>query len=542
MKLLFAGVFLLLAALPGASADSTDGWRVFYENGFRPVEVNTWQSSRTRSEKTEEGLRIVDATTEKDSGRLYSMPWKVPAQGAEAQARVRCIACSAPWGVSLSVADGVHEEGVTLYPDRVELSNARVSVPFVTTDRFHTYRIRFGGTDIQVWADGQLLIDGKGKFTAPAYGARSQLSFGAGSSAATGEAIWQSVRYRGAKVTERSGFTAPKALGLAIQVGKTISILPNQTYTSLFKLADGSLVVGNRRSHDGGKHWTEGAAIHTGAYQFPDGEVVQLGFTTRGDARPGYFRSTLARFKNAAAVPVQEEALFRIPEATGGTGDNGEHFEGPCADHAIVPIHDGSLLAALYGYFKSDTVLCPTFPAEWKLYKYRTFVARSTDRGKTWQYLSTVAYDPSVGLESFCEPDLLRLPNGEILCFMRTGGSGGKYTPLYLSRSRDDGKHWSKPKPIADRGVWPNACRMHSGILACTYGRPGNWLCFSTDGGVKWQGHFCFYEGQTSSYNTVEEVAPDTLLVVYDRQNIGADGNAHGGMAGTYVTVKRLKR
>ena len=186
-------------------------------------------------------------------------------------------------------------------------------------------------------------------------------------------------------------------------------------------------------------------------------------------------------------------------------------------------LRDGSLLAAMYGQFKTDRVPVPTMPGVWKCFKYRTFVVRSTDGGKTWEYLATVAYDPRVGLESFCEADLLTLPGGEILCFMRTGGSGGKHTPLYLSRSGDDGKSWSTPQPIADRGVWPNVCRMQSGVLAVTYGRPDNWLAFSRDDGKTWIGHFSFYQGPTTSYNSLAEVAPGKLLVVYDRAGLDAN-------------------
>ena len=142
-------------------------------------------------------------------------------------------------------------------------------------------------------------------------------------------------------------------------------------------------------------------------------------------------------------------------------------------------------------------------------------------------------------MESFCEADLLTLPGGEILCFMRTGGNGGKHTPLYLSRSTDDGKTWSTPQPIADRGVWPNACRMRSGVIVCTYGRPANWLAFSLDDGRTWTGHFCFYNGPTTSYNSVEEIAPDVLLVVYDRRQLDPDGNLRPEIVGTTVTLKR---
>ena len=267
---------------------------------------------------------------------------------------------------------------------------------------------------------------------------------------------------------------------------------------------------------------------------------MQLGFNTHATDHPGVFRADLIRSKDNGLAIQRETALLTIPDATGGTGDDGKRYDGPSCDHAIVGLSDGSILAGMYGYFKTDKVLCPTFPKEWNFYRYRTFVVYSTDRGRTWKYRATVAYDPTVGLESFCEPDLLRLPNGEILCFMRTGGSGGKHTPLYMNRSTDDGKTWSKPVPIADRGVWPCACRMKSGILVVTYGRPGNWLAFSLDNGRTWTGHFCYYEGGlTTSYNSVEEVAPGRLLVVYDRSAMNNDGNLERDIVGTYFTVKR---
>jgi hypothetical protein len=80
---------------------------------------------------------------------------------------------------------------------------------------------------------------------------------------------------------------------------------------------------------------------------------------------------------------------------------------------------------------------------------------------------------------------------------------------------------------------------MKNGIIVCTYGRPGNWLCFSLDDGHTWAGHFCFFDGSTTSYNSVEEVSPDTLLVVYDRQVLDDTGNMAQAVVGTYFTVKR---
>ena len=78
-----------------------------------------------------------------------------------------------------------------------------------------------------------------------------------------------------------------------------------------------------------------------------------------------------------------------------------------------------------------------------------------------------------------------------------------------------------------------------AGVLVCTYGRPGNWLTFSLDDGLTWTGQFCFYSGPTTSYNSVEEVAPDVLLVVYDRRQLDADGTLRPETVGTTVTLRR---
>ena len=143
-----------------------------------------------------------------------------------------------------------------------------------------------------------------------------------------------------------------------------------------------------------------------------------------------------------------------------------------------------------------------------------------------------------------------RLPGGDLVCVMRTGGNLPKWYPLYAARSSDEGRTWSKPEPFTDRGVWPNLCVATNGVIACTYGREGNWLVFSTDNGKTWQGAFCFYKGlnfgDSSSYNTVLEVSPGMLLVVYDRLVEGGDPKANvwvqkdqSEIVGTFLSVKK---
>jgi hypothetical protein len=510
-----------------------------YESGRWEKDVQAWIGDGTRSRRTADGLLVADTSPKGGSGRFYWLNWNAdPRQGAAVEARVRAVACSQPWGVAIMASDGVHEEGLTIYPNRLQLENAKRSVDFDAAGAPHTYRLEIKGTDVRLLADGILLLDGAGKFTTPAQGTppRNQCGFGCGASTATGEAVWQWVKYQG-NVSPPATPTMPRVPGFKVTIGETIEIVPGAVYTSLFKFRDGRLAVGDRHSGDGGKTWTKGHPLGAGAFEFPDGEIISPGFNTK-KLQEGVFAVPLARSTDGGKTFRSEQARLNIPEGTGGTGDDGKHYEGPCVDHAIVRLRDGSLLMGMYGYFKTDTVLCPAFPPEWKLYKYRTWVMRSTDRGRTWDYRATVAYDPAVGAESFCEPDLLTLPNGDILCFLRTGGSPPKYvTPLYMGVSKDDGKSWSKPMPIADRGVWPSACRMRNGLLAVTYGRPDNWLAFSRDEGRTWIGHFCFYQGSTTSYNSVEEIAPGKLLVVYDRSGLDPDGNQTSGTVGTLVNV-----
>jgi hypothetical protein len=532
-------LLLLALALP-LRAGADHPWQVFYEGGKWAPNATGWVGDGTHSKRTDEGLSVSDPSTEKGSGRMYQLNWQDdPARGAALEARVKAVACSQPWGSGLMVADGVHEESLTIYPDRLQLVNAKQAVPFDAAGGFHTYRLEIRGQDLKLFADGKELYDGAGKFTSPAQVTppRNQCGFGCGASAATGEATWQWVRFQ-SDLPERE---EPKMLdipGLKVELGDTVEIIPGAIYQSLFRFRDGRLAVGGWHSDDHGKTWRPGPGMGTNFLELPDGELLGLGFNTRKVA-DGVFEVPLLRSKDGGKTFAAGTARLNIPEGTGGTGDDGKYYEGPPVDHAMVQCRDGSLLAAMYGYFRTDTVLCPAFPPEWKLYKYRTWVMRSTDHGATWDYWATVAYDPEVGIESFCEADLLPLPNGDLLCFMRTGGSGGKYTPLYLATSHDDGKTWDKPRPIADRGVWPNACRMQNGVLVVTYGRLDNWLAFSLDDGKTWTGHTCFHQGPTTSYNSVEEVEPGRLLVVYDRQALDADGNMARGVVGLSVSVER---
>jgi hypothetical protein len=333
---------------------------------------------------------------------------------------------------------------------------------------------------------------------------------------------------------------------LDVSIAKQDTLLYEVAYPRFFKFPDGTLVVNDVVSEDGGKTWKTATPLPVDGAggsiaRLADGSVLALGFLTEkvGD---GKFRG--ARWVSTDSGRTWQgplDAIFYIPKAAGGTDDRGAKHTGPWVHRSIVELPDGDLIASMYGYFVGDTVPIPTFPREWNIYKYRTykyrtFVVRSTDGGATWKYLSTVAYDPTIGNESFCEPSLQLLPNHQILCVMRTGAE------LYQCRSSNWGQTWSRPESLGVPGVDPQLCLMENGVLACAYGRPGASIIFDeTATGRGWGQPTCVYDRPTSGYSCLEEIAPGVLLYVYDAQGVvEEEGSAPVNCArGAFITVVR---
>ena len=176
--------------------------------------------------------------------------------------------------------------------------------------------------------------------------------------------------------------------------------------------------------------------------------------------------------------------------------------------------------AAYYCYgdildFGNGELLCPlsaqvpsTKIKEGSRIGITTFFARSTDNGKSFHYLSHIAPEldgQPFGPEGFNEPTLKILPDGEIICLLRTSS----YTPLYQVRSNDRGETWSTPVSTGWPAVKPDLCLLENGLLACSSGR-GSYghpqithVMFSLDGrGERWEAPFVFHTGPGCSYTS----------------------------------------
>jgi len=215
-----------------------------------------------------------------------------------------------------------------------------------------------------------------------------------------------------------------------------------------------------------------------------------------------------------------------IPDLAVGYGDSGtaDSWGAGASGSGAVELDNGDILLPMYGQFKQDNSKLEYF-TNYDFFQYRTWVIVSHDGGKNFEYLSTVAdcqtYPFTPDGEGFCEAELLDLGGGHVLCAMRTQGHE-VYCPLYASHSYDYGKTWSTPEEIAPFGVLPRLYRMESGLILCVSGKWDNFFCISEDDGHTWSERYILSEndGQwdrgPSGYNSVFEVEPGVILIVYD--------------------------
>jgi hypothetical protein len=223
---------------------------------------------------------------------------------------------------------------------------------------------------------------------------------------------------------------------------------------------------------------------------------------------------------------VEETAQINIPgEVRWVTSERSDGTGGVLVFpwiHRIKIGPDGSL----WGYGHSLRVVDGTL-------QKKTVVQflHSRDNGRTWDLLNEIPYQPDPSAdkswdkrEGFTEPDITFLPDGSVLCLMRTTDGIG-IGPLYASRSTDNGKSWSKPSVFDDLGVWPVLLTLENGVTLASYGRTGFYIRATNDAaGKSWDSRITVVNpGQlhtdTCSYSDLIALNRHTALVVYSDFN-----------------------
>ena len=214
-----------------------------------------------------------------------------------------------------------------------------------------------------------------------------------------------------------------------------------------------------------------------------------------------------------------------IPGLTFGFGDSGNRHTGGASGWR--ELSNGDIYMTMYGQFRDDTTLCPYFQqwGKYDFYLYRTWAVVSHDKGKTWEYVGTIADCQTypiadVNAEGYCEADIEETSPGHLVCVLRTQGHE-VFSPMYVCHSDDFGKTWTKPEIFCDWGVLPKLLKMKDGTLVCCSGHWHTMLIFSDDDGKTWSEPFIvepcdgLWDKSATGYNSFYESRPGELTVIY---------------------------
>ena len=127
---------------------------------------------------------------------------------------------------------------------------------------------------------------------------------------------------------------------------------------------------------------------------------------------------------------------------------------------------------------------------------YSAEIFRSEDNGHSFKLYAHMEY-PADGSPDypylsggFSDNDFEFMADGSIVWFLRSAWfarTGYEWAPMYMSRSEDGGKTWTKPVPFAPTGIFPSMCTLTDGTTLLCYARPGVFVTGCNDGkGIEW--------------------------------------------------------
>lgn len=162
------------------------------------------------------------------------------------------------------------------------------------------------------------------------------------------------------------------------------------------------------------------------------------------------------------------------------------------------------------------------------------YVARSSDQGKTWGEPVVIAAKKGY---TFCEASIIKMPDGEMVCYMRENRGMGR--PIYKCISKDGGKTWEGPfETLMGSGHRPVAHLTKSGKVLITYRhQPGGT-------GVWAKNTFAYLESTGSALETDRAKQSGIILPLDHDRNPKSDGGYTGWVEtspGEFLMVNYIK-
>lgn len=197
------------------------------------------------------------------------------------------------------------------------------------------------------------------------------------------------------------------------------------------------------------------------------------------------------RIPAGSDTPIEETVALNWPRLTRVVYiRNGKRLLRPLFPHGRARLGpDGAIWISTYtgdGFIDPET-------GRYNPY-YGAAILRSEDNGHTFTLHAHMSY-PADGSEDypylsggFSDNDFEFFPDGSMVWFLRSawmGRTGYEWAPMYMSRSTDLGKTWSKPVPFAPIGIYPSLCTLKGGVKLLCYARPGTFVTASRDG-INW--------------------------------------------------------
>jgi hypothetical protein len=164
---------------------------------------------------------------------------------------------------------------------------------------------------------------------------------------------------------------------------------------------------------------------------------------------------------------------------------------------AVLERDDGVLLMPVYGWEHTGP--------------WQSGVLFSRDQGQTWGDFVLIEEDEP---GRTCEPALVPLPGGRILCMTRN--------KMAQSISSDGGRTWSQPEVIPFPGDAPMLLYTSQGLLLCAMRHNGTSVIVSDNEGKTWHGAYQI-DTVPGAYPSLCELDDGTIFCVYYEEGPGSD-------------------